>query len=170
MECKDLRELVVQYSSGDLPDGDKDFVETHLRECGECSALLRRSDALWSLLDEWKDVEPRTEFVSEFWSRVSKEESRKSRGFFGIFKNKKPAWTLAGALASFLLVGVFTFAILGPGEDLNTLFSRDERDEKILIELDNATTRDTTAALEIYGPWDSGMDIVNINGSGGFNN
>lgn len=75
MECKDLRELVVRHSSGELSGDEWGLVESHLSGCGECSELFSHSNAVWMLLDEWKEIEPRNDYVSEFWSRVE----RKSR-------------------------------------------------------------------------------------------
>ena len=86
MECKDLRDLVVRHSSGDLSGDERALVESHLPGCGECSELFSHSNAVWMLLDEWKEIEPRSDYVSEFWSRVEKEESR--AGFWGsLFKS-----------------------------------------------------------------------------------
>lgn len=167
MECKDLRELVVRHSSGDLSGDERALVESHLPGCGECSELFSNSNAVWMLLDEWKEVEPRSDYVSEFWSRVEREESR--AGFWGSLFKSRPRWKLAGALASVLVVGVFSLFVFTGDPGRSVLAENDMRDDMLLLELDSATSRDTAAALEIYGPWDGGIDVVNINGNGGFN-
>ncbi len=168
MDCRDIQELVVQYSSGDLPGSDKEFVETHLRDCEECRAYLSRSYKLWDLLDEWQGVEPGREYVADFWHRVSGEEDH-GKGFFGRLKEFRPNWALAGAVASVLIVGIFTFAVFGPESGYEGFSERDEQDELILLELDMATSRETAEALAIYGPWDNGINVININGKGGMN-
>ena len=167
MECKDLRELVVRHSSGDLSGDERALVESHLPGCGECSELFSNSNAVWMLLDEWKEVEPRSDYVSEFWSRVEREESR--AGFWGSLFKSRPRWKLAGALASVFIVGVFSLFVFTGDPGGSVLAENDMRDDMLLLELDSATSRDTAAALEIYGPWDGGIDVVNINGNGGFN-
>lgn len=167
MECKDLRELVVRHSSGDLSGDERALVESHLPGCGECSELFSHSNAVWMLLDEWKEIEPRNDYISEFWSRVEKEESR--AGFWGSLFKSRPRWKLAGALASVLVVGVFSLLVFTGDPGGSVLAENDMKDDMLLLELDSATSRDTAAALEIYGPWDGGIDVVNINGNGGFN-
>jgi hypothetical protein len=75
-------------------------------------------------------------------------------------------------LASILLIGVFVFVLIGPDSGYqqhsldNVQYSqnKDEQDELLLHQLDNATSRDTAAELAIYGPWDSGVQIMKING------
>ena len=159
---------MIQYSSGDLPDSDKEFVETHLGECEECSAYLAHSNMVWDVLDEWKDIEPGAEFVSEFWRRLSEEEKDRMT-FFGLFNIPRPGLAVAGALATVLIVGIFTFAIFSPDQEMNRFSERDEQDDLILQELDRATTSEAPEALAIYGPWDNGVEIMRINGNGGMN-
>lgn len=167
MECKDLRELVVRHSSGDLSGDERGLVESHLSGCGECSELFSNSNAVWMLLDEWKEIEPRNDYVSEFWSRVEREESR--AGFWSSLWRPGTRWKLAGAFASVLIVGVFSLFVFTGDPGGKVLADNDRQDDILLLELDSATSRDTAAALEIYGPWDGGIDVVNINGNGGFN-
>lgn len=169
MDCRDIKELVIQYSSGDLPEGDKQFVEAHLAECDDCNAYLSQSYRAWNMLDEWEDMEPGGEFVSEFWRRVAKEEMDR-KGFFGLFNIPRPGLALAGALATVLIVGIFTFALFSPEEESVRFTERDEQDDQILRELDRATTSETPPeALAIYGPWDNEVEIMRINGNGGMN-
>lgn len=168
MDCSDFKELIVSYSSGDLTGKDKTLVEAHLKECAECSLYLSRSNELWNLLDEWKEIEPGTEYIADFWQRASRGEGAQG-GFIGIFKNFRLNWAIAGAFASILIVAIFTFALFAPDSDNKIFTSSDEHDELILLELDRATSSETAEVLAIYGPWDSGIDTVNINGNGGMN-
>lgn len=168
MDCRDIKELIVQYSSEDLPASDREFVEGHVGECEECRAYLSRSYKLWDLLDEWQGMDPGTEYVSDFWNRVSSEEDGR-KGFLGRLKEFRLNWALAGALASVLIVGIFTFAVFGPESGYLGFSDRDEQDELILLELESATSRDTAEVLAIYGPWENDLDIININGDGGMN-
>lgn len=168
MDCSDFKELIVSYSSDDLSGDDKALVEAHLKECGECSLYLSQSNELWNLLDDWKGIETGGDYVTDFWQRVSSEEAG-SGGFLAIFKKLRFNWALAGAFASILIVGIFTFAIFAPDAGKSIFTAADERDELILLELDRATSRETADVLAIYGPWDSGIDTVNINGNGGTN-
>lgn len=169
MDCRDIKELVIQYSLGDLPEGDEVLVETHLDACEECTAYLAQSQMAWKMLDEWEGIEPGGEFVSEFWRRVAQDEMER-KNFFGLFNIPRPGLALAGALATVLIVGVFTFALFEPDQDSMRFTERDEQDDQILRELDMATTSETPPeSLAIYGPWDNGVEIMRINGNGGMN-
>jgi Putative zinc-finger len=165
MECRDCRDLVIRYSSGDVSDGERDQVESHLGGCEDCSRYLAHSDGVWNLLDEWREIEPRTDFVSNFWERVSEEDRAGFWSYIRRLKYLKPNFRLAGALASILIIGIFTFVLIGPDSGYqNYSKNSDQQDEVLLNNLDNATSRDTAAELAIYGPWDSGVQIKKING------
>ena len=36
MECSGIKELIVRYSSGDIEAHEKDIVQGHISDCGEC--------------------------------------------------------------------------------------------------------------------------------------
>ena len=165
MGCSEVRELIAGYSSGDMPDSGWEAVESHIAECRECNLYLARYEGVWDLLDGWRGIEPRTDFVSGFWAQVAEEERARDRGFL---KKLTHGWGLAGAFATVLIVGVFTFALLRPQSGIVGYADADVRDEQLLHELDRATTVNTadSDALSIYGPWDSGVEIMRINGYG----
>lgn len=166
MECKEIKETLIEYTLADLSYAEKANIESHLDGCADCRAFVSESKGLWSLLETWEEVEPSSDFISDFWDKVSVEETKAKPGFLNWIQNIKPNWTLAGAMASIFLVSIITFGAFSP-ETRNSLFmSADERDELILIELDNAISRETADVLSIYGPWDGGSEI---NGNGGFN-
>ena len=168
MECSECRDLVIGYSSGDLPASRRELFEVHVRSCEDCGLYVSQYDGVWKLLDEWREVEPRSDFVSNFWERVSKEEKELNWGFLPGLR-KLGSWSLAGVLASVLIVGMFTFLLFRSGSGLDSYVENDARDEIILHELDNATTRDTSDALSIYGPWENNFEIMKINGYGDTN-
>lgn len=168
MGCSEVRELIAGYSSGDMPDSGWEEVESHIAECEDCNLYLSRYEGVWDLLDEWRGIEPRTDFVSGFWAQVAEEERAHDRGFF---KKIMHGWGLAGAFATVLIVGVFTFAMLKPQSGIIGYADNDTLDDQLLHELDKATTINTadSDALSIYGPWDSGVEIMRINGYGDIN-
>ena len=165
MGCNDVRDMIAGYSSGELSDSGKEAVESHIAECEECSLYLFRYEGVWNLLDEWREVEPRTDFVSGFWAKVAEEESARDRG---ILKKLLHGWGLAGAFATVILVCVMTVTMLVPQSGKVNYANNDARDEQILHELDNATARDAadSDALSVYGPWDNGVEITRISGYG----
>ena len=168
MGCNHVRELIAAYSAGDLPASGKEAVESHVAECEECGIYFSRYEGVWNLLEEWREIEPRTDYVSGFWARVADEERARDRS---ILKKLMHGWGLAGAFATVVLVGVFTFAMLRPQSGIIGYADSDVRDEQLLHELDRATTVETadSDALSIYGPWDSGVEIMRINGYGDMN-
>lgn len=165
MECRDCKEIVVRFSSGEVSNAERGMIEAHLEGCEDCNQFLAHSDRLWTFLDEWREIEPRNDFVSSFWERVSEEERAGDRVFIRRFKNLMPNLRLAGVLASILIVSIFIFVLIGLDSGYRQYSqNNDEQDERILNDLDNATSRDTAAELAIYGPWDSGVHIMKING------
>lgn len=166
MECKSVKEMIVRYSSGDLTGSDKAIVERHIDECACCMEYFMSSQKLWDTLDAWEDIEPSGQFVTEFWSKVSEEEDKAASGILGWLRGFKPRLAVSGALATVLMVGIFTFALFGPGDIENLFRGGDERDEMILSELDRATSTETTELLAIYGPWDNSYGAY---GNGGMN-
>jgi len=166
MDCRDIKEYIVRYSTGDIEEREKVLVDEHVKECSDCSQYLLRSEKLWDTLDMWEDVEPRGEFVTEFWKRLPSQENAAQAGLLGWLKSLRPNLAVTGALATIFIVGIFTFAVFGPGTINTPLRDTDERDELILIELDRVTTEETSEMLAIYGPWDNSYDA---NGNGGMN-
>ena len=164
MECKELKETLVQYSLDELGSKEKVSLENHIGNCDECRGYVSESIGLWSLLEAWDEVEPNNNYITNFWDKV--EETKPASGFLHWIQNIRLNWTLAGAMASIFLVSIITFGAFSP-EMRNSIFmSTDERDELVLIELDNALSRETADVLSIYGPWDGGPEI---NGNGGIN-
>jgi len=166
MECRSIKELIVRYSSGDIEETEKVLVDEHIRGCSRCEQYFLHSEKLWDALDAWKEIEPGREFVAKFWNKVSAQEDKARTGFFGWLKGFRPKLAVSGALATVFIVGMFTFALLGPGKLDGVFRSTDEKDEIILIELDRATNTETSELLAIYGPWDNSFDV---NGNGGMN-
>lgn len=166
MECRNIKEMIIRYSSGDIDDRERVLVDRHIRECGDCGIYFKRSQNLWGVLDSWRDIEPERQYVTRFWKKVSIEDEKAATGLIGFLKGFKPRLAISGALATVLLVGIFTFALLGPGTLERVFQSSDEKDEMILIELDRATNSETSELLAIYGPWDNSFSA---NGNGGMN-
>ena len=164
MECREIKETLIQYSLYDLEIPEKASIDNHMASCMECRSFVSESKELWGLLDAWEEVEPDSNFISNFWDKV--DEPKPAPGFINWIQNIRPNRTLAAAMASVFLVSIITFGVFNP-DTRNALFmSADERDELILIELDDALSRETADVLSIYGPWDGGPEI---DGNGGIN-
>lgn len=157
MECKELKETLVQYSLDEVGSDEKVSIENHIGDCHECRSYVSESKGLWSLLETWDEVEPHSSYIANFWDKV--EETKPAPGFLHWVQNIKLNWTLAGAMASIFLVSIITFGAFSPEMRNSILMSADERDELVLLELDDALSRETADLLSIYGPWDGGPEI-----------
>jgi len=166
MDCKNIKDILIQYSLGDINDIEKTSVEDHLANCESCKSYLKESNTLWNLMDTWDSIEPDPGFVSSFWDKAAADEPDIKLGFFKWVRDIKFNWALAGAMASIFLVSIITFGAFSPDTRNSLFMSADERDELVLIELDNALAKETSDVLAIYGPWDGDTDV---DGNGGLN-
>ena len=86
MECRNVKELIVRFSSGDAQENDKVLVDEHIRDCKGCEQYLLRSEKLWDTLDTLDVIEPEPEYVTKFWNKVTAHEDKAKAGFFGWLK------------------------------------------------------------------------------------
>ncbi|MBI2487225.1 MAG: zf-HC2 domain-containing protein [Deltaproteobacteria bacterium] len=163
MNCKELKELILEYTAGNLDQSEKLRVESHLKECKECYLFFGQSNQVWDLLDEWDIIEPKEDIVTNFWERVSEEEIR-GKGIFDFFKNLKLNWSFGVALAVIMIISVISFNIFEFKRTKVVFTENDKADEELLIELDRAVSRKTARGLDIYGPWE---DEIEENDKGG---
>jgi hypothetical protein len=103
------------FESRPLPDEAR----KHIAECGACAAELAGMESTWKLLDEWQAPEPSTFFDAKLYARLRAEQTTAPASFF----ERAKAWLLyssnlqmrqlaAGALATVLVIGGGTFALL----------------------------------------------------------
>lgn len=166
MDCKNIKETLIQYSLDGLDDIEKNNIEIHLDNCSECKAYLSESTGLWNLLETWDEIEPDNQFVSNFWDKADAAKVEPKPGILSWIRDINLNWTLGGAMASIFLVCIVTFGVFSPDTRNNLFMSADEKDELVLLELDTALAKETSEVLSIYGPWDGGTDV---NTNGGFN-
>jgi anti-sigma factor RsiW len=91
----------------------------HLAGCPKCTAELAELQATWKMLDEWQAPEPSAFFDAKLFARLRREQETEPATFF----EKAKAWLMyssnlrmrqiaAGAMATVLVVGGGTFALL----------------------------------------------------------
>lgn len=153
MECEKIRELILDYSEGDLNQSDKLGVERHLKECKECNIYFEQSHKVWNLLDNWHTVEIKNDFIPRFWDRVTTEDKKKGNAF-DFFRNLRVNLVSGGVGVIILILVVFLVNILVSHRENIVFTEKDRADEELLIEFDRSITKETTESLEIYGPWD----------------
>jgi predicted anti-sigma-YlaC factor YlaD len=163
MGCEKIKELILEYPNGDLTQIERMQVETHLRECADCSLFLNGSHHVWNLMDMWDGVEVGETFVAKFWDRVSHEDTRKG-GIIEFFRNWKLGWTYAGALVVIVIVSVILLNFFESGRTKVVFTEMDKADEKLLIDFDEAISREDEQSLDVYGPWDEPIEENNKGG------
>jgi hypothetical protein len=91
----------------------------HIAECTDCAGELAAMDNTWKLLDQWQAPEPSAFFDAKLYARLRAEQTTAPASFF----ERAKAWLLyssnlqmrqltAGALATVLVIGGGTFALL----------------------------------------------------------
>ena len=117
MTCPEMKKHLADwvFESRPLPDEAR----KHIAECEECAAELAGMESTWKLLDEWQAPEPSGFFDAKLYARLRVEQATAPASFF----ERAKAWLLyssnlhmrpvaAGALATVLVIGGGTFALL----------------------------------------------------------
>ena len=105
--CRENAELLPEYSAGKLETSRAVELERHLLTCPSCRDLASAQGALWSALDDWKDVAPSAEFDRRLYERIDGEVAwweRALRPFRPALR--RIAMPLAAAAGLALLAGV----------------------------------------------------------------
>jgi hypothetical protein len=117
MNCTKMKNNLAElvFESRPLPEETR----KHIAECAECGAELAELQATWKLLDQWQAPEPSAFFDAKLYAKLRTEQSTAPASFF----ERAKAWLLyssnlqmrpiaAGALATVLVIGGGTFALL----------------------------------------------------------
>ena len=117
MTCPEMKKHLAErvFESRPLPDEAR----KHIAECEGCAAELEGLESTWKLLDEWKAPEPSGFFDAKLYARLRVEQATAPASFL----ERAKAWLLyssnlkmrpvaAGALATVLVIGGGTFALL----------------------------------------------------------
>jgi hypothetical protein len=97
-----------------------DEARKHIAECAGCADEMAAMEKTWKLLDQWQAPEPSAFFDAKLYARLRTEQTTAPASFF----ERAKAWLLyssnlqmrqigAGALATVLVVGGGTFALVG---------------------------------------------------------
>jgi hypothetical protein len=96
-----------------------DEARKHVAECAGCAAELAAMQSTWKLLDEWRAPEPSAFFDAKLYARLRAEQTKAPASFFERAKtwlvyssNLQMRQLAAGALATVLVIGGGTFALL----------------------------------------------------------
>jgi hypothetical protein len=117
MTCPEMKKHLEESVFESRPLADE--ARKHIAECASCTAELTSLESTWKLLDEWQAPEPSAFFDAKLYSRLRVEQTTAPASFF----ERAKAWLLystnlqmrplaAGALATVLVIGGGTFALL----------------------------------------------------------
>ncbi len=113
MTCQQTKSLMFERP---LPDA----ATKHIAECAGCATEFASMESTWKMLDEWQAPEPSAFFDARLYARLRTEQTSAPASFL----ERAKAWLLyssnlqmrqltAGALATVLVIGGGTFALLG---------------------------------------------------------
>ena len=149
---EDIQEKINSYISGELSEDESIEVKQLIESSEEVRAYYEQISGMWRTLDDIENIEPRQDYISQFWKKVEVEESKRRSSFLNLFSlNKK--WAFAGSFGVFVVICSFVInsyvGINGNGNYVNSL-----DDETILTNLDESINPRTPDSLNVYGPWD----------------
>ena len=108
MRCEDLRDKLIAYVDGELPDTETEACEGHIAECETCADLVakrRNEQDRWrTALREDAPADLRQEILAGQTPRRTIRFERKHRGR----KSMWPVWAAAAVLAVIVIGQVVT--------------------------------------------------------------
>lgn len=111
MECHTIKKCLPIYLDGELSSAEAARVKQHLDVCSDCLAEYELCKQTWDICDMVPKIEPRADFVSQFWTRLSNEQTPLEKLFAGlknIFTFKKPAMAFVfSAVAIIIFMSAF---------------------------------------------------------------
>ncbi len=131
MQCDVVKKMMALYLDDGLSEKDKRLVQDHCVACSDCEAELNLFRQTWDLCGEPEVIEPRADFVSQFWTRLSSEQTIfdkyrfKMRNFL-LFK--KPAFSMVIGGVFVLLISIVSMQNLGWFEHEDVLIVQKEQD------------------------------------------
>jgi hypothetical protein len=118
MTCPEMNKNLADVLFESRPLADE--ARKHIAKCAVCAAELAEMEATWKLLDQWQAPEPSAFFDAKLYARLRAEQTTVPASFFERAKarllyssNLQLRQLSAGALATALVIGGGTFALLG---------------------------------------------------------
>ncbi len=118
MTCPEMNKNLADLFLESRPLSDE--ARKHIAECAGCADEMAAMEKTWKLLDQWQAPEPSAFFDAKLYARLRTEQTTAPASFF----ERAKAWLLytsnlqmrqigAGALATVLVIGGGTFALVG---------------------------------------------------------
>ena len=143
---------IEDYFSGELSEEESKNLLLKVEDSDELKIYFEESEKLWNYMNSLETIEPDPNFITRFWDNVTAEEEKQNRSFFhfNIFDMK---WKFVSSLAVFLILStiIINNYVL---EDDRSGFVYEAEDELLVDNLEQALSKNTPDALNVYGPWD----------------
>lgn len=75
--CNAIREELVAYCDGELPEQERESIAAHLATCVACTqeaAQVHQMQALLVQVEKFTRIEPSADFAATFWQRLEQEQ------------------------------------------------------------------------------------------------
>ena len=116
MTCSDLKELLSAYADGELAETQRDFVEGHLRDCGDCQATLADYRQVGQRVSSLRATGIQPEIEEGTMSRI-----RRDRVFEGSRRWLRPV--LVAAPVAVVAVAVLLLSLSGAFQSVASVFA-----------------------------------------------
>jgi hypothetical protein len=152
MNCKEVKELFDEYNL-DLFSGDtRSHIKYHLQSCKECRSYYMDNKKLSVLMDYWEEIEPRADYISDFWKKVDDKKYSEKTGIWEYIKGfRKPV--LVPSVVALLLCSMLIINIYESYNNNISFTEKDMKDEEFLNEIENIVSGDNYEMLKVYGVW-----------------
>ncbi|MGB8225998.1 MAG: zf-HC2 domain-containing protein [Sedimentisphaerales bacterium] len=84
MNCTEIREQLVEYIEGLLPDEQKQQLEAHLKNCRQCQTELEQLTALGKRLTSDSENKQSDEFENAIFNRIIREQNKRLKQTDGV--------------------------------------------------------------------------------------
>ena len=117
-DCQHIKKLLYPYLDGELDPGQNIDVEEHILSCQKCSDLFSQERRFLSILKTgcFKEEAPHS-LKAKVNRLLEKEQGKKQRSFFPVFRNNPFRFAFAASLAG-LLVMLFTGLLFDGGSEV----------------------------------------------------
>lgn len=117
MKCAEFKDHLSEYMDGELVLAVRKACEDHLAACPDCRKAYQNLRAVWQELDHLPEVKPSPGFVSEFWTRVASQTTKKDpwAQVLSFFSFKYQMGFAALVLGALIVVSVVNIQRAGHG-------------------------------------------------------
>jgi hypothetical protein len=168
-------EELIAYRDGETKE--RAAIAAHLRECAQCRAEMEQIEKVYAAMSAAAVPEPGEEFERRVWQKVAvRLEDRRARWWEGLLEPRRLA--LVGAVAALVLLAFYLGRKTGTGgpgiEQAEAGKVRERvlvvavgehlgRSEMVLMELENAPTKEGQKTVNIAATQRRAEDLVEEN-------